>query len=278
MHPGQVDAGRHHRGMNAFPASLLLIVTMLTPAWSVDSPAIPLGIFGLQAGQEVAIAGTTAPADAAGLPLPIGKPVEVAWKSQDGKPNQVTVTSIDAGSGPALPAWALDEPVIQADGHIIAVGHGYANSVTIARVMAIANARMQAMRATPGEVTSKVSEGPGETDAQSKQVMLRSSETTVRHSGKVSSQTTDCVITVCADPATAPPVPTKPGVELLLSDRPGDAPVRCWVRVNATVGAARAPTAAEKARKEQAEKELDKLIERELSGGAGNKPAPAPKP
>jgi RNA polymerase sigma factor (sigma-70 family) len=260
------------RGGEAIPA-------LTPPAQPAPvAPPIPLSIFGLEVGQEVSIAGTTAPADASGLPLPIGKPVELIWKSHY-KEVQVLVTSIDASSGPSVPAWVVDDPIIRPDGRIIAVGKGYALTVTMARMMAIQDARVRAMRATPGEVTIKVSgeTGGGAADGDSTRLVeSHSSETRVTHKGTVSSQTTDCVITVCADPASAPAVPTKPGVEQRLSDRPGDAPVRCWVRVMATVTATPPGEAGKRPqpKSDQGFDDLDKLIDEEVSGGAKAKPKP----
>lgn len=207
--------------------------TPVPAAASTARPSLPLSLFGVAAGEKVSIAGTSVVAEATGLPLPVGVAVELAWKD-----SRITVTSINAGSGPAIPTWALDQPKAQKDGSIIAVGQGFGQTVGMAREKALMDARVQAMLSSPGQVTTSTSdENDGKTS-------IHSSSTTTRHAGGVSSQVTDCVITVCADPASAPPLPTKPGAVARMSAQPGLQPVRCWVRISARLLAETAPVPA----------------------------------
>lgn len=218
--------------VSSLTAAVLITVSSLTAseATAVPTSLVPLAVFDIAAGQAVSIDGRSAPADSAGLPLPLGKPVEVAWQT-NGADMRYTIINVDSSTGAMAPAWAVAETAAEPDGKLIASGFAFAGKVPFCLAKALSNARLAAQHAGPGQSTTVV------TDTDQGGASGRSEVTTTTFSGSVTSETIDQVITVCADPEKAPPVPLKPGTESRKSAQPGKNPVRCWVRIKAEVKA-----------------------------------------
>jgi len=207
---------------------------------------IPLTVLGVAAGDEVSIDGAAAPADAAGVPLPLAKPAEVAWTSQGTKVAH-RLTAVAAGSTEQTPPWAKDVPKQEADGSWVLVGFAESATVAMAYQRAMMDARTQAVR-LGGSNTTTVVEADGSRTMRT------------QTSGTVMSQTRDVAIVVSTDAQAA-------------------RPVTCWVRVAATAEKA-APAGAKTPDEIKAEldaerafKDLNKKIEQELQ-----KPQDKPKP
>lgn len=157
------------------------------------------------------------------LELPVGRTVRMTWTNPQGKAYDLPVVVIDGASGAKAPAWALDQPTRQADGSVVAVGRAFSRILAIATSKALLQARSAGATSLAGVTDTTVRKEGGMTERVSR---------TSTH-GTFRSTVVEQLVEICADPATAPPPPTRPDARM--GERWSNEPVRCWVRLALTM-------------------------------------------